>query len=349
MRGHVWWAEVNGLSPTLKGLEIAWPIRSNQPMSIRLNWIRLTGCVALIGASWGLPTAGEAESYLFTSFRGNGESGLHLAISQDGYRWRPLNRDQPFLRPEVGGKLMRDPCLAQGSDGRFHLVWTTSWTADSGKIVGYSSSTNLVDWTPQRAIEVMQHEPTTRNIWAPEIFYDDGESHWLIFWSSTIPGRFPATDETGDNGYNHRIYYTTTRDFLAFTESRLFYDPGFNVIDATLLQVEDQYHLFIKDERRHPVKKHVLHAVGPSPTGPFGPLSGPITQDWVEGPSAIRIGEEYIVYWDHYARPQFYGAVRSRDLKTWEDCTEAMSFPPGHRHGSVLRIPSDLARQLSAH
>ena len=322
-------------------------------MTLRMDWrgslVAIVLSAAPVGTLAGEATAADdGEYYLFTSFRGNGESGLHLAISRDGYQWQPLNDNQPFLRPEVGGKLMRDPCLARGPDGLFHLVWTTSWTAERGRVIGYSSSTNLLDWTPQRAIEVMQHEPTTRNVWAPEIFYDDQKQRWLIFWSSTIPGRFPETDTTGDDAHNHRIYYTTTRDFRTFTESRLFYDPGFNVIDATLLRVGEAYHLFIKDERRHPVKKHILHAVGPSPTGPFGPLSQPITRDWVEGPSAIRIGEEYLVYWDHYARPQFYGAVRSHDLTTWEDGTDAMSFPPGHRHGTVLRIPDTIAAGLLA-
>jgi beta-xylosidase len=293
-----------------------------------------------------MSNAAPGEYYLFTSFRGNGESGLHLAISRDGYRWTPLNNNEPFLPPEIGGKLMRDPCIAQGPDGTFHMVWTTSWTTDHGRILGYASSTNLIHWSPQRAIEVMRDEPTTRNIWAPELFYDSTRQHWLIFWSSTIPGRFPETDHTGDDGYNHRIYATTTRDFQTFTPSRLFYDPGFNVIDATLLRVEDQFHLFIKDERRHPVKKNIRHAVGPSPEGPFGPLSDPITRDWVEGPSAIRIGDEYLVYFDHYTRPQFYGAIRSRDLESWEDCSHLMSFPPGHRHGTVLRIPPPIAHAL---
>jgi hypothetical protein len=319
-------------------------------MSLRTEWIKwgvlCSLSVSLLGARGDTAPTSDTEVFLFTSFRGNGESGLHLAISNDGYRWLPLNQDLPFLRPEVGGRLMRDPSLARGPDGRFHLVWTTSWTAENGKVFGYSSSTNLVDWAPQRAIEVMQDEPSARNIWAPELFFDGQKQQWLVLWSSTIPGRFPATDDSGDDGYNHRIYYTSTVDFQTFAPSKLFYDPGFNVIDATLLQVEDAYHLFIKDERRHPVKKHILHAVASSPTGPFGPLSEPITRDWVEGPSAIRIGEEFIVYWDHYARPQFYGAVRSLDLITWEDCTPEMSFPPGHRHGTVVRIPSGLARSL---
>ena len=290
--------------------------------------------------------AAAEDFYLFTSFRGNGEDGLHLALSTNGYRWTALNQDQTFLRPAIAGKLMRDPCLAQGPDGRFHLVWTTGWTADQGKCVGYASSTNLIDWSPQRGIDVMQNEPQTRNVWAPELFYDDLAEQWLIFWSSTVPGRFPDTDNTGDDRYNHRVYCTTTRDFQQFTGSRLFYDPGFNCIDATLLRVERTYYLFFKDERKNPLKKNLRYATASRAEGPYGPPAEPFTGDWVEGPSAIRINGEYLVYFDHYARPQYYGATRSKDLKTWQDCSPEMQFPPGQRHGTALKIPSSIARGL---
>jgi hypothetical protein len=91
--------------------------------------------------------------YVFTSFRGNGEDGLHLALSRDGYHWTALNHNQPLLRPEVGEhKLMRDPCLAQGPDGVFHMVWTTGWTADKKKVIGHAHSKDLIHWSPQQAI-----------------------------------------------------------------------------------------------------------------------------------------------------------------------------------------------------
>ncbi len=82
------------------------------------------------------------------------------------------------------------------------------------------------------------------------------------------------------------------------------------------------------------------------PEGPFGKPSAPFTIAWVEGPSAIRIGDEYLVYFDHYAPPQFYGAVRSKDLTRWEDCSKEMTFPPGHRHGTVLRVSEAVASRL---
>ncbi len=294
-----------------------------------------------------VPSDATSEYYLFTSFRGNGEDGLHLAFSQDGYQWSALNQDRSFLKPEIGKfKLMRDPCLVQGSDGRFHMVWTAGWTTEGGPVMGYASSEDLIKWSPQVAIKVMENEPTTRNIWAPELFYDAQHSRWIIFWSSTIPGRYTNTDNTGDDGYNHRIYYTTTSDFKKFGETRLMFNPDFNVIDATLLKVDSKYYLIFKDERKNPVKKNLRYSIAENPLGPYSPPSEPFTGDWVEGPSAIKIGDTYFVYFDHYARPHYYGAVRSKDLVHWEDCSKEMKFPPGHRHGTVLKIPATVAQGL---
>jgi len=82
-------------------------------------------------------------AYLFTFFREpNGEAGLGLATSTDGLNWTELNppNGQRFIQPQVGGKIMRDPCLQQGPDGVFHLAWTTSWGRPT--VFGYASSTD---------------------------------------------------------------------------------------------------------------------------------------------------------------------------------------------------------------
>lgn len=305
-------------------------------------------CILALGAGIFFHTMSLAgEYFLFTSFRGNGEDGLHLAISTNGYRWQAVNGDRSFLKPEVGAsRIMRDPCLAEGPDGTFHLVWTSGWTAEKGKVIGYAHSKDLIGWSAQRAITVMEDEPGTRNIWAPEIFYDGARRRWLVFWSSTIPGRFPASDKSGDDGYNHRFYFTTTADFLTFGKSQLLYDPGFNAIDATLFEGGGRFYLFFKDERKEPLKKNLRYAMAGRPDGPFGGPSEPFTGVWVEGPSAIRIADEYLVYFDHYAEPPYYGAARSKDLRHWEDCSRLMSFPKGHRHGTVLRLREEVARGL---
>ena len=72
--------------------------------------------------------AAHDDQLLFAYFKGNGEDGLHLATSDDGYTWTSLKGDKSFLKPTAGkDKLMRDPSVLFGSDGKFHMVWTVSW------------------------------------------------------------------------------------------------------------------------------------------------------------------------------------------------------------------------------
>ena len=48
----------------------------------------------------GLGAVGKC--YIFSSFRDNGEDGLHLSYSTDGYNWTALNNDKSFMTPMVG-------------------------------------------------------------------------------------------------------------------------------------------------------------------------------------------------------------------------------------------------------
>lgn len=281
------------------------------------------------------------RAYLFAYFTGNGEDGLHLAASTDGYRWEALKAGKSLLTPQVGeSKLMRDPCLVQAPDGVFHLVWTTAWW---GRTIGHATSRDLINWSEQQAIPVMAHEPAAKNCWAPEVVWDAKREEFLIFWSTTITNQFLETAVAGDN--NHRIYATTTKDFKRFTPTRLFYDPGFNVIDATIFPFNGQFALIVKDERRTPPKKHLRIAVSDDLAGPYADLQPPFTRDWVEGPTALKVGEDIVVYFDGYTAHR-YEAMRSRDLKNWEEVSSKLQFPKGARHGTAFAVPADLVKQL---
>jgi hypothetical protein len=238
---------------------------------------------------------------------------------------------------------MRDPCITTGADGKFHMVWTVSWNE---KGIGYASSEDLIHWSEQKYIPVMEHEPEARNCWAPEVFYDEASGQYIIFWSTTIPGRFPETEKTGDDKYNHRMYYVTTTDFMDFTETELFYDKGFNVIDGTLIKEKNQYVLFLKDETRNPPQKNIRIAKSSMLTGGFSKPTEPITgQYWAEGPTPVKIGETWIVYFDKY-RKHSMGAVRSTDLKSWEDISDQVSFPEGTRHGTAFKVSGDILEKI---
>lgn len=274
--------------------------------------------------------------YMFSYFKGNGEDGLHLAYSKDGYNWEALKDDQSFLSPQVGkDKLMRDPCIIRGGDGKFHMVWTVSWT-DKG--IGYANSVDLVNWSDQKFIPVMQHEEGARNTWAPEITYDRKSKTYMIYWATTIRGRFPETQVTADDGYNHRMYYVTTSDFESFSDTKLLYDPGFNVIDASIVKDGKRWLMFLKDETRDPAQKNLKLAFSKHLTGPYTKASEPITGNyWAEGPTVLRQGKQWLVFFDKY-RDHRYGAIASTDLSTWEDVSDKITMPKGIRHGTIFTI-----------
>jgi hypothetical protein len=284
------------------------------------------------------------EVYLFSYFKGNGEDGLHLAWSEDGYNFTAINNDQSILAPTVSeDKLMRDPCIIQGPDGKFHMVWTVSWN-DRG--IGYAWSEDLINWSEQKFIPVMAHQPTARNCWAPEVFYDKVSKQYLIFWSTTIPGLYPETEATADRGWDHRMYYVTTKDFETFSETKEFYNHGFNVIDGSMIEHNGIYYLFLKDETRFPPQKNIRVATAAKAEGPYSPASEPITGDyWAEGPTAIKVGSEWIVYFDKYIDHRM-GAVSSTDLQNWTDISEKVSFPDGTRHGTVLKVQRNIVDNL---
>jgi hypothetical protein len=288
-------------------------------------------------------TGRNKSVFLFSYFKGHGD-GLHLAWSEDGFHWTALNDDQPFLTSQVGmERLMRDPFVLLGRDGLFHLVWTSDW---HGTSIGYSSSCDLRNWPQQKLLNVMKHEKETRNCWAPEIFYDDVRNQYIIYWASSVPGRFPESDHSGDDGLNHRMYFVATHDFKTFTRAKLFFDPGFNVIDASIVKDERRYVMFMKDETLNPCQKNIRVAVSEEIFGGFKSVSPPITGAyWAEGPTAVKIEGEWMVYFDKYKLNQI-GAVRSPDLHTWEDISDHVHFPSGAQHGSVTRIPLERLESL---
>ena len=278
---------------------------------------------------------GDKKVFLFSYFKNNGQDGLHLAYSKDGYKWQVLNNDSSFLKPLVGNdKLMRDPCIIKGADGKFHMVWTLSWKERG---IGYASSSDLIHWSEQQDIPVMMHEPTAKNCWAPEIFYNDKENEYMIYWATTIPGRFPESDSSGDN--NHRIYYVTTKDFKTYSATKLLYNQGFNVIDASIQKIGKQYVMFLKDETKNPVPQKNLHiAYSKRLTGGYGKPTPPITGSyWAEGPTAVKVADKWLVYFDKY-RDHKYGAISSSDLQNWIDVSDKISIPKGLRHGTIFTV-----------
>ena len=291
-----------------------------------------------LACSWGQTDLRPDAPWVFAGFKDNGQDGVYMALSLDGYHWTLANGGKPVVKPTEPGELMRDPFLQNTPDDGFVMVWTWGWR---GKSIGYATSDNLMKWTQHKELAVMAREPAALNTWAPAIYWDKFNRRWLILYSSTIPGRFPG-DDSGDGGLNHRIWSTTTKDFKTTTKPKVFFDPGYSVIDATIIATPSvkgrPFHLMFKDERKTPLEKHLLTASGPELEGPWGHISEPLSETWSEGASVIKVPGGWMAYYDHYQKPQHYGAIFSTDFKSWRDATDKIDFPAGLRHGSFLQI-----------
>ncbi len=293
---------------------------------------------ALLSLSLLLPGTLSAEDpagYLFTSFRDNGD-GLHLAYSRDAMDWTELKR--VFLKPEVGSKLMRDPHILKGPDGLFHMVWTSGWH-DKG--IGYATSKDLLEWSKQKFLPLTEDLKGVETTWAPELYWLEAEQSYLIVWSSAVP-------MVGKDGAQHRAWHVLTKDFETFTTPKIFFDPGFNNIDTTMVEMKGKYVIFLKetDDQPKEIWGAIRTAIADKPLGPYRLLDEPVLEkERAEGPAAVVIDDEATVYFDYYVNHR-YGARRSSDLKEWKDVTPFVNVVNGQRHGSILPISAEILEGL---
>ncbi|MBA3976533.1 MAG: hypothetical protein C0504_20190 [Candidatus Solibacter sp.] len=123
--------------------------------------------------------------------------------------------------------------------------------------------------------------------------------------------------------------FAATRGFKTFSPAKLHLGPGFIVKDGS------RFVLLMKDNSRPNLNLRV--AFGDNPLGPWRGISEPFTGKFTEGPAALKVGQDWLIYFDMY-RANRYGAVRTRNVMTCTGLTAEVSFPHGHKHGTVCTI-----------
>lgn len=310
----------------------------------RLRTLLLGACLCVsflpAAAQTATTSADEGEYYVSSSFHEPADEGLRFIYSRDGLHWDSI--PGTWLAPELGDSIMRDPSVWRGEDGTYHLVWTIAWKGDTG--IGYSSSTDLIHWTPQRRIPVMDSIRHTYSVWAPELFFDDTKGEYMIVFTAQVDDK-TSTGRRNEHGDYHRMYYVTTRDFVAFSEPRLLYDAGYSCIDGVIVKRgEGDYVLVAKDNRK--ANSNLRVAFSRRPEGPYTlPLSRPFTGIFAEGPSVTKVGDTYYIYYDLYRR-HIYGASTTKDFIHFTDVTSNAAFPAGHKHGTVFKAPVSTVEAL---
>ena len=241
----------------------------------------------------------DYEAYLFTHFIGEGtgktENGVRIATGEQmffaladvgqGLHFKDMNgstmnNPKPVLTSEVGERGVRDPFMLRSPEGdTFYLIATDlsvytrgGWNNNAGQATKTGShsiilweSHDLVNWTEGRQIPVAREDAGMA--WAPEMIFCEETGEYYIFFSSTVLDDY-------SKGVDAKIlerdcvYYTTTRDFKHFGETKKFisnikYPDGYNntqetdqyainndyrkVIDGSVMKIGDYYYSACKD------------------------------------------------------------------------------------------------------
>ena len=140
------------------------------------------------------------------------------------------------------------------------------------------------------------------------------------------------------------MYVTTTKDFKRFSDTKLFLDPGFSVIDAVILKKgEKDYVLVLKDNTRP--ERNLKVAFADNPMGPWKDISKPFSDKFTEGPTVVKLKKEWLIYFDSYQK-KIYEAVSTTDFKGFKNITSEVVVPAGHKHGTIVIVNKKYVRQL---
>jgi len=325
----------------------------------------------------------EKTAYIFPTFTGNGEDGLHLLGSYDGYNWEDVDSFKTVYLQEEG--LMRDPSICIGGDGKYHMTHTTEWFDHR---IAITHSEDLINWTPTEFLYVWhdykgigseesdgsewdgdnlnkpaRRDSLVKNCWSPTIFYDDQTEEYIIFWSTSIdhPDVFPESwNPEAWERMNQKIYYIVTKDFSTYSPRKLFYAPKNNqVIDAFVAKVDNEnYVMGIKEEtlqQLHVVKsRKKLDTWLNMPAGfwedisetkPFAGRYVPGNMKRAEGNAIFKVEDYWLIYCDYWW-DKLNGAFITRDFETFTDITNQVNLPRWVRNGKIFEVPEIVVRRL---
>lgn len=299
--------------------------------------------------------------YLFAYFTGEGTADgeqIRYALSRgnDPLHWRELNQGRPVLTSTSGEKGLRDPFVIRSPKGdRFYLIATDlrmhrnssgSWDdvqRHGSKSIMIWESTDLVHWTDRRLVRIAPDN--AGNAWAPEAYWDDSLGAYVVFWASKLYADVDP-DHTGST-YN-RMLYATTKDFRTFSAPKVWNDPGYSVIDSTVVKDEDTYYRYTKDERApassSSCAKFITGEKSKSLTATGYDLVadciGSGAMDHGEGPTVFRSNTErkWYLFIDEYGG-RGYVPFETTDLDSgrWTPSAD-YQLPASPRHGTVLPV-----------
>ncbi|MFJ3581957.1 AbfB domain-containing protein [Streptomyces sp. NPDC090127] len=217
------------------------------------RWIRRSALLAALVAivvGTATPTqraeAAEADAayamgYFKESISGAGNvNALHLAVSDDGREWTPLNDNNAVLTPTAGTKGIRDPFLYRLRDGGWVVLATDIPVGGSftkpNQYIHVWTSPDLVTWSQDRLLKVNGTNKSSYS-WAPALHWDAVRAAYGITFSTVPPG------------FSHSVIAVSyTTDFVGATDPAIFHDTGSGIIDSHVVTGSDgANYLYYKD------------------------------------------------------------------------------------------------------
>jgi hypothetical protein len=256
--------------------------------------------------------------------------GLHLAVSQDGLNWTPLNQNAPLVTPTQGAGGLRDPFLMRKQDGTFVVLATdlkgTDWNYNSTYIHVWDSA-DLRTFTGYRRVKL--HDMTTTHSWAPEAYWDAARGRYGILYSSV-----------NSSGHNV-IMVSYTTDFVTTSSPQVFFDPGYDIIDGNLtVGVNGVNYLYYK------VNQTLVGARSTTLSpGSFTPFSTAASHGGTEAPTVVKslTSDTWYLWGDTYTPNGVFYAWQSSNLAsgTWTALDQRLYTQPlNSKHCGIHPITS---------
>lgn len=305
--------------------------------------------------------------YLFAYFTGEGTADgeqIRYALSEgnDALHWRELNAGAPVLTSTIGEKGLRDPFVIRSPKGdKFYMIATDlrmyrsssgSWDyvqRHGSKSIMIWESRDLVHWTDQRLVKVSPDN--AGNTWAPEAYWDSRLGRFVVFWASKLY----ADDDPEHTGstYN-KMMYATTKDFRTFSAPKVWNDPGYSVIDSTVVEHRGTYYRYTKDERDPNSSSPCAKFITGERSRTLTDTSYDFVSDCIgsgamsrgEGPTVFKSNteEKWYLFIDEYGG-RGYLPFETTDLASgrWTP-SENYELPTSPRHGTVMPVDEEGVR-----
>lgn len=257
----------------------------------------------------------------------------------------------------------RDAFIGKGQNENEYFMSTTDMcVANSGVWHNYGMnllrSTDLIHWESvtfdfRKGKSIFSDSEETTDcftsdeeyaniyrVWAPQFIWDESADAYLVYYSI-------LSSNSGDT-YDKIYYSYADKDFKTLTQPRMFYDPGYSVIDGDIFYnpYDSLYHMFFKREAATGSDRGIYEATSDVLVGGEWTEIMHMTNEGsnqVEGSSVIRrINEDvYNLYYMRYSGGSAYKYCELDHEGLNFSTSEALSGTGDFQHGSFITLTSD--------